>query len=121
MRRVRRLAKRNEYALRLDVRKYFDHLDHGILQSLLAPRIDDPGILWLTETILAHARVPSVPSSERRGIPIGNLTSQFWANVYLDPLDKMLSMSSSGARVQKHPAKPVSGRRRSRMRRFGGR
>jgi len=76
VRRVHRLAKHNRYALRLDVRKYFDHLDHGVLQSLLARRIDDAGILWLTDTILAHACVPSVPFSERRGIPIGNLTSQ---------------------------------------------
>jgi len=90
VRRVHRLAKHNRYALRLDVRKYFDHLDHGVLQSLLARRIDDAGILWLTDTILAHACVPSVPFSERRGIPIGNLTSQFWANVYLDPLDHLV-------------------------------
>ncbi len=102
MRRVHRLAKRNEYALRLDVRKYFDHLDHGILRGLLARRIDDPGILWLSETILAHARVPSVPSSERRGIPIGNLTSHFWANVYLDPLDHVVCDSLGHCSCTRH-------------------
>ena len=47
-------------------------------------------VLWLCDRVIANARLPTVPPGERRGLPIGNLTSQFWANVYLDPLDHLV-------------------------------
>ncbi len=86
---VQRLAARHAdgYFLRLDVQAHFEHIDHEILLSLLADRIDDEGILWLCRTLLSHAAVPSVACGEGRGLPIGNLTSQLWANVVLDRLD----------------------------------
>ena len=83
-------ARRFPYFLKLDVSKYFDHVDHAVLLDLIAARVDDPDVLWLCTTILDHARVPTAPPDERRGIPIGNLTSQFWGNVTLDPLDRLL-------------------------------
>ena len=83
-------ARRFPYVLKLDVQRFFDHVDHGVLLGLLGARITDPDVLWLCRTILAHARVPSSSDASRVGIPIGNLTSQFWGNVMLDPLDQML-------------------------------
>ena len=91
VRRARRLCGAYRYYLRMDVQGYFDHVDHAVLLDLLSRRIHDPGILWLCRALLDGARVPTVPADERRGIPIGNLTSQFWANVYLDPLDQMVT------------------------------
>ena len=65
----------------------------------MARKIKDPDVLWLVGQIIdgsnpkddIHHRFPGdelwTPSPRRRGIPIGNQTSQFFANVYLDPLD----------------------------------
>jgi len=80
-------ARRFPFFLKLDFEKYFDSIRHDVLCELLASRVSDDGILWLCELLMKEARVPGVERNERRGLPIGNLTSQFWANVYLDPLD----------------------------------
>ena len=87
LRTAQRLARRLPYFLKMDVRKYFDRVHHTTLLERLASVVRSPGSLWLCETLLDGAGVPGVPAGERRGLPIGNLTSQFWANVYLDPLD----------------------------------
>ena len=87
LRNAQRLARRLPYFLKMDVRKYFDRVHHTTLLARLASVVRSQGILWLCETLLDGAGVPGVPAGERRGLPIGNLTSQFWANVYLDPLD----------------------------------
>jgi len=85
------LCRRHGYFLKLDIRKYFDHISHPLLLEILAEDVHDKEILWLCETLLAHAGVPGVEPSERRGVPIGNLTSQFWANVYLNRLDQAVA------------------------------
>ena len=82
-----RAARRFPYFLKLDFEKYFDSIRHDVLLDLLREQVADPGILWLCESLMKEAQVPGVGAAERRGLPIGNLTSQFWANVYLDPLD----------------------------------
>ena len=84
---AQRAARRFPYFLKLDFEKYFDSIRHDVLLDLLRQRVTDPGILWLCELLMKEAQVPGVGTAERRGLPIGNLTSQFWANVYLDPLD----------------------------------
>lgn len=92
-------ARRFRYVLKCDVEKYFPSIDHAILFDLLAERIWDEEALWLIRTILDGSNPqPSqvqhypgddlfTPLGRRRGIPIGNQTSQFFANVYLDKLD----------------------------------
>jgi retron-type reverse transcriptase len=74
-------------------------MDHDILKELLARKIKDPDVLWLAARIIDGSNPQEsvtlwfrgdqlfTPSERRRGIPIGNQTSQFFANVYLDPLD----------------------------------
>lgn len=91
----RHYARRFPYFLKMDVERYFDHVDHRILLDLIEARIRAPDVLWLCGTILEHARVPTGPRAGT-GIPIGNLTSQFLGNVYLDPLDVMLSETRPG-------------------------
>lgn len=92
-------ARRFRYVMQGDVRLFFPSIDHEILSARLARRIRDPRVMDLARTIIAHsnpqppaeAYFPGddlfTPFERRKGLPIGNLTSQFWANVYLDPLD----------------------------------
>lgn len=69
----------NYYVLKCDVKKYFYTIDKTILKDLLAKRIKDKKMLEFTEVIL--------DDGEETGIPIGNFTSQYFANIYLDILD----------------------------------
>jgi retron-type reverse transcriptase len=92
-------ARRFRYVLKCDVAKYFPSIDQGILLDCLRRRIWDEGVCWLAETIVAGSNPQEpilryfpgddlfTPQARRRGIPIGNQTSQFFANVYLDGLD----------------------------------
>jgi retron-type reverse transcriptase len=97
--RCQEFARRFRYVLKADIQKFFPSLDHEILKQLVARKIKDPDVLWLVNRIIDHSNrqeeiqswFPSddlfTPGERRRGIPIGNQTSQFFANVYLDPLD----------------------------------
>lgn len=73
------------WALKFDIRKFFDSIDHVILFNLLSSRIADRKLLHLLDNIIG-----SFSMSEGKGMPLGNLTSQLFANVYLDPLDKFI-------------------------------
>lgn len=94
-------ARRYSYVLQLDVQRFFPSIDHAILRAVLARRVADDRLLWLIDLILAsgdgvlheEADAAFFPDDDLlahcrpRGLPIGNLTSQFWANLYLNPLD----------------------------------
>lgn len=73
------------WALKCDIKKFFDSIDHDILLSLLSQRIKDDKLLRLINII-----IDSFETEKGKGIPLGNLTSQLFANVYLDPLDKFI-------------------------------
>ena len=97
-------ARRFTYVLQCDVRQFFPSIDHAILQNILQSRLHDPAVLWLIERIIASGRgvlrddyqmvyFPGddlFAAARPRGLPIGNLTSQFWANVYLNPFDHFI-------------------------------
>jgi hypothetical protein len=99
--RAQALARRFRYVLQFDVEQFFPAIDHRILRVTLARKLDDPDVLGLVDRILASGegvlsgeyrvrRFPGdVPADggRPRGLPIGNLTSQFWANCYLNPFD----------------------------------
>ncbi len=95
LRQAQLLCRRFPFAMRLDVEKYFDSIDHSVLCALLAQR-NDSGCQWLCERIVRAAAVPTVAGDLGRAIPIGNLTSQFFANVYLHPLDEMVNAEWPG-------------------------
>ena len=94
-------VKRYRYACQGDIVKYFPSVDHQILRGLLAKHIADRETMALIEQLLASGagiQAEEHPPSyfpgddffaalRPRGLPIGNLTSQFWANVYLHELD----------------------------------
>lgn len=73
---------RTVYALKLDIRKFFANVDHTILLELLMRRVSDPLVIQLLEGIIESFEVTT-----NKGIPLGNLTSQLFANVYLHELD----------------------------------
>jgi len=73
---------RKVYVLKCDIRQFFASIDHELLMELLAARLGDEQVLrLLREILLSHG------SSVGRGIPLGNVTSQLFANVYLHELD----------------------------------
>ncbi len=92
-------AQTYRYSLKMDVRQYFPSIDHDLLKGKLRRRIKDPCTLELLDRIIEGSprgnREPCyfsgddlfTPLERRAGIPIGNLTSQFFANLYLDDLD----------------------------------
>lgn len=101
MRQVMRKPGRGYYYLKLDISKYFYRVDHEILLSILARRIADERLLDLIRGIvnskaepfgLPRGKAPQdVPPEEwlyEVGMPIGNLTSQLFANIYLNELDQ---------------------------------
>jgi hypothetical protein len=87
VRRAQDFINRHPYYLKLDIHKFFDSVDHGILKSQLRSRIKDPDLLWLLDAFIDHP----VPWTEPgKGIPIGNLTSQYFANFHLSGLDHFI-------------------------------
>ena len=83
-------ARTHKYFLKLDVRKYFDNIDHLVLKKLLSKIIKDVECLNLIFALIdSYGMVVSTGSTTAsgKGLPIGNLTSQFFANYYLSLLD----------------------------------
>ncbi len=82
------------YCLQCDISKYFDSINHDVLIKLLERKIKDENILQLCREIIASNKKACPPSLcsgvSWRGIPIGNLTSQLFANVYLNELDNFV-------------------------------
>jgi retron-type reverse transcriptase len=99
---ARLACARYSCVLKLDVQKYFPSIDHLILEDLLARAIHCPDTLRLIQLIVASFHQPEeapryfpgdtlfTPQERRRGLPLGNQTSQFFANVYLNPMDHMI-------------------------------
>ena len=75
------------WALKCDVKKFFASVDHGILFQLLKKQIKEKDILWLLFQVIKsfHSEF-----GEGKGIPLGNLTSQVFANIYLNTLDQFV-------------------------------
>lgn len=107
VRSITRNWSRRAYYLKLDLANFFVSIDKNILRRLLARKIRDPWTMWLADTILFHdprsdVRIKGspglfslIPPHKRLfnqpahlGLPIGNLSSQFFANVYLNALDQ---------------------------------
>lgn len=85
LRHARRLVRRYAWFLKLDIRKCFESLDHNVVIETVGRLVKDRRVLALCETIVrAHPADPAVPGV---GLPIGNLPSQWQANLVLDRLD----------------------------------
>jgi hypothetical protein len=87
--------------LKADIRHYFDTVEHGILLGIIGRKVKDGHAIWLIRKILENHKTGNGKPGWRKpegfcqlsqqrygtGMPIGNLTSQFFANVYLNELD----------------------------------
>ncbi|MBN1299547.1 MAG: RNA-directed DNA polymerase (Reverse transcriptase), partial [Actinobacteria bacterium] len=81
---AQKFLKQNYWYLKMDVSKYFGSINHLILCNIIGRTIKDPFIINLCNTIIAKG------GDGTTGLPIGNLTSQFFANVYLDVFDHFI-------------------------------
>ena len=71
------------YCLKADIKHYFQQVNHDILVKAIRRKVNDEKVIWLIERILENHS----GKKERTGMPLGNMTSQFFANVYLNELD----------------------------------
>lgn len=85
---ARKVSKNNScncFILKCDVKKYFDSISHDILIKLVNKKVTDENTIWLVSKIVeSYATLPD------NGIPLGNITSQLFANIYLNELDKFI-------------------------------
>lgn len=86
VRRAQAHVRHHPWFVKTDVRAYFASIDHATLLALLRRRFKDPALLALVARILAQ----TPDGATGRGLPIGALTSQHFANAYLDALDRYL-------------------------------
>ena len=101
--RYERFRNRYRFVLRCDIYQFFPAIDHDILKADLRRRLRCERTLTLCDAIIDHSNPQEpvelyfpgddlfAPMTRRRGLPIGNLTSHFFQNIYLDPLDHFIS------------------------------
>ena len=77
--------KLNFYYLKCDIKRFFDSIDHNILTEILKRKIKDRDILGIIAEIIS-----SFQTEKDKGIPLGNLTSQYFANMYLNEFDQFV-------------------------------
>ena len=78
------------FVLKCDIKKFFETIDHTILTSIIRKRIKDADAMWLLEEIIESFISKYSTLFERKGLPIGNLTSQLFANIYLNEFDQFV-------------------------------
>lgn len=88
------------FVWRSDIKKFFDNVDHKVLTEIIYLKITDPKVIYLLMEVIKSYSVPAEKSKSTRqkGIPIGNLTSQIFANIYLNEFDRFI----------KHIIKPLA-------------
>jgi len=80
------------HCLKADIKHYFQEVNHEILINIIKRKIRDKGVIWLIKKILSNSKIAGRRSQSKiedftKGMPLGNHTSQFFANVYLNELD----------------------------------
>lgn len=107
--RFQAFSRQNTFVLRMDIVKHFPSIDHDILYQTLKKYLHDESTMALIKTIIDSGKNVSreneaprlFPNDDLlslcrpRGLPIGNLTSQFWSNCYLHPLDLFIKRELS--------------------------
>nr|AQS33640.1 hypothetical protein [uncultured archaeon]AQS34295.1 hypothetical protein [uncultured archaeon]AQS34736.1 hypothetical protein [uncultured archaeon] len=78
------------FCLKADIKHYFDEVSHEILLEIIKEKIQDKEIIWLIRRILSNN---SREGERHRGMPLGNYTSQFFANLYLHKFDHLVKHS----------------------------
>ncbi|MBW3018598.1 reverse transcriptase/maturase family protein [Candidatus Woesearchaeota archaeon] len=84
LRKTTKNSTRHAFVLKADIKHYFQTVDHTILLEIIRKRIKDENTIWLIKTILDN----NPYTTTGKGMPLGNWTSQFFANIYLNELDQ---------------------------------
>lgn len=85
---ARKVSKNNHsniFALKCDIKKFFDSVDQDILLEIIKNKIDNSDALLLLEII-----IKSFKKENNKGLPLGNVTSQLFANIYMNELDQFM-------------------------------
>ncbi len=104
---AQKFMRRYPFVLQCDIKQFFPSIDHAVLKSILWRKIADKKVRWLMHQIITSGegilddeytmvyfqKDDLVAAMRPRGLPIGNLTSQLWANVYMNELDQMVKRS----------------------------
>lgn len=97
--RFKQFARKNKYVVKFDLRKYFPSIVHAILKQEIRKKIQCPDTLWLIDLIIDNSNPQEevfhlfpgdnlfTNAQTPKGLPMGNLTSQFFANIYLNAFD----------------------------------
>lgn len=85
LRKISQNNRKNVFALKCDISKFFDSIDHDILTALIKRKISDENCFGLIEKI-----IKSFEKEPGKGLPLGNVTSQLFANIYLNELDQFI-------------------------------
>ncbi|MCL2927881.1 MAG: RNA-directed DNA polymerase [Trichodesmium sp. MAG_R01] len=100
--RFTKFSRSSRYVLQCDIVKYFPSIDHQILKEIIRRQIKCQDTLWLIEKIIdgSNQQIPVLTKfpgddllssiNRRKGLPLGNLTSQFFANLYLNNFDHFI-------------------------------
>jgi len=102
--RANEFSKKYAYVLQCDIEQFFPSIDHAILRDMIAAHLDDEGLMNVVDLILQSGILAQTEQYQMkwfegddlfyafrpRGLPIGNLTSQFWGNVYLCAFDHFI-------------------------------
>ncbi|MFH1855575.1 MAG: reverse transcriptase/maturase family protein [bacterium] len=90
---LRQISKNNFkpcFVLKCDIKKFFETIDHRILLNIISQRIKDEKAIWFLEEIIESFSSKYSTIFEPKGVPIGNLTSQLFANIYLNEFDQFI-------------------------------
>lgn len=90
------IVSNNEYYLKADIEKFFDNIDYEIMMKFIARKIKDKKVLNLIKIVLYN------DSTKNKGLPIGNLTSQFFANIYLNTFDHFIKENLKARRYVRY-------------------
>lgn len=99
--RYKEFQRKSKYVLKCDIRKYFESVDQEILLNKVKKKIKCKNTLWLVKQIIDSRRSNTAieyfdgddlfaPLYRKKGLPMGNLTSQFFANLYLNDFDHFI-------------------------------
>ncbi len=94
-RRESRNYSRACFYLKCDIRRFYDSVDHAVLLELIRNTVGDERMMTVIETVVWSFHTEGTPG---KGIPIGNLTSQIFTNIYLRPFDRFIAERIGGAR-----------------------
>ncbi|MBI2629363.1 helix-turn-helix domain-containing protein [Candidatus Pacearchaeota archaeon] len=93
-RKISRNNTRECYVLKADIKHYFEEINHEILIKIIRTKVADEKVIWLIKQILKNNQIGGGRSQSyhirNKGMPLGNLTSQFFANLYLNKLDQFV-------------------------------